>query len=110
MTIRSSTSSPLDRKWKLHDLTAPSIATHYSPLTSLVKPLPLVTPWLVWETILRKATHAMVSARSQGRRRGLSEWYTSTRKDCGAGRIRDSWGVYSGVGGSDLDKCAWRNR
>jgi hypothetical protein len=98
----------LDRKWKLHDLTAQVLQLITPRLPLSVKTLPRDVVGV--EALLRKAhvryeyLHAPVR-----RRRGLPVPPPVKIVVLG-GSVTAGVNCYSGIGGSDLDKCAWSAR
>jgi hypothetical protein len=98
----------LDRKWKLHDLTAQvlQLITSHLPLSAKTLPRDVVGV----ETLLRQA-HARYEYlhAPKSRRRGLPVPPPVKIVVLG-GSVTAGVNCFSGVGGSDLEKCAWPAR
>jgi hypothetical protein len=98
----------LDRKWKLHDLTAQvlQLITPRLPLSAKTLPRDVVGV----ETLLRKA-HARYEYlhAPKSRRRGLPVPEPVKIVVLG-GSVTAGVNCFSGIGGSDLEKCAWPAR
>jgi hypothetical protein len=98
----------LDRKWKLHDLTAQvlQLITPRLPLSAKTLPRDVVGV----EALLRKA-HARYEYMHapKSRRRGLPTPPPVKIVVLG-GSVTAGVNCYSGIGGSDLEKCAWPGR
>ena len=98
----------LDRKWKLHDLTAQvlQLITPRLPLSAKTLPRDVVSV----EALLRKA-HARYEYlhAPKSRRRGLAAPPPVKIVVLG-GSVTAGVNCYSGIGGSDLERCAWPAR